>query len=108
MVVTLGGRGACARAGGEYLLQTAFAVEPVDTTGAGDTFCGALTAALGRGEPLRDALRFACAAAALACTRLGAQASIPARSEVDNLLRTAQDNQLQQLRALAAHCGLPT
>ena len=90
------------------LLQTAFAVEPVDTTGAGDTFCGALTAALGRGEPLRDALRFACAAAALACTRLGAQASIPARSEVDNLLRTAQDNQPQQLRALAAHCGLPT
>src|SRR5207249_1986208 len=46
--------------------------------------------------------------AALACTRLGAQASIPARSEVDNLLRTAQDNQPQQLRALAAHCGLPT
>jgi ribokinase len=108
VVVTLGGRGACARAGGEYLLQTAFAVEPVDTTGAGDTFCGALTAALGRNEPLRDALRFACAAAALACTRLGAQASTPARGEVDKLLRTAQDNQPQLLGALAAHCGLPT
>jgi ribokinase len=107
VVVTLGARGACARANGQFMLQAAFAVEPVDTTAAGDTFCGAMTAALGLKATLRDALRFAAAAAALACTRPGAQASIPTGAEVNDFLRSHDGDTPQDLRALAAYCGLP-
>ena len=86
VVVTLGAQGCIARQAGEFLEQAAFPVEAVDTTAAGDTFCGALVAALNNDAPMRDALREASAAAALACTRLGAQASIPQRAEVEALL----------------------
>ena len=86
IVVTLGERGSCARADGETILQDAFAVVPVDTTAAGDTFCGVLVAALARGLGLRDALRHASAAGALACTRPGAQTSIPTHVEVQAFL----------------------
>jgi len=64
----------------------AFRVRPVDTTGAGDAFAGALAAALTEGRPLEDAVRFAAAAAALAVTRPGAQAALPDRQEVDGFL----------------------
>jgi ribokinase len=63
-----------------------FKVEAVDTTAAGDTFNAALAVALAEAQPLPSALRFANAAAALSVTRRGAQASIPARTEVDALL----------------------
>jgi ribokinase len=59
----------------------------VDTTAAGDAFSGALGTALAGGDSLGDALRFASAAAAIACTRRGAQPSLPTRAEVDRLLR---------------------
>ncbi len=55
----------------------ALAVEPVDTTGAGDAFAGVLAGALGRGLALPEALRHASVAAGLACTRIGAQTSQP-------------------------------
>lgn len=86
VVATLGERGCLARQGGQLLHTPAFAVAAVDTTAAGDTFCGALVAALAQGHALPAALRRASAAAALACTRPGAQASIPQRAEVDTLL----------------------
>ena len=86
LIVTLGARGCRARHHGESLALPAFAVEALDTTAAGDTFCGALVAALSEGSALAPALRRASAAAALACTRLGAQASIPSRAEVDAFL----------------------
>ncbi len=86
VIVTLGARGCCARDGDEARMQPGFAVEPLDTTGAGDTFCGVLVAALAADAPLGDAMRRACAASALACTRLGAQIGIPSREEVDALL----------------------
>jgi ribokinase len=86
VVVTLGDRGCCARVHGELILQDGFAVVPVDTTAAGDTFCGVLVAALDRGASVPQALREANAAGALACTRLGAQSSIPARSELQAFL----------------------
>lgn len=63
----------------------AFAVTAVDTTAAGDAFGGALAVALAERADLDDAIRFACAAGALSVTRPGAQASMPARPEVDQL-----------------------
>ena len=88
VVVTLGDRGSCARAGGEMIMQGGFAVMPVDTTAAGDAFCGMLVASLSQGLPLRDALRRANAAGALTCTKPGAQSSIPTRAELQNFLES--------------------
>ena len=106
VVVTLGSRGCCARLGSETFVQCAFAVTPVDTTGAGDTFCGVLTAALGDGAPLATALRQACAAGALACTQAGAQSSIPTRDAVLDLLRNSHENTLEHQASLREFCGL--
>lgn len=89
VVVTLGAAGCCARQHGEIVRQQAFPVSAIDTTAAGDTFCGVLVAALGRGDGLQEALRRASAAAALTCTRVGAAASIPSAAEVDVFLRRA-------------------
>ena len=95
VVVTLGGRGCLARSGQQRLSQAAFAVTPVDTTGAGDTFCGALVAALSRGQVLAEALRQASAAAALACTKMGAQSAIPTVAEVADFLAQHSPNPTQ-------------
>lgn len=89
VIVTLGALGCVARTGATMLHQPGFAVEPLDTTAAGDTFCGALVAAISQGDALAQALRRACAAATLACTRMGAQPSIPLRAEVDAFLDRA-------------------
>ena len=87
VVVTLGAAGALiVRAAGAAVAVPAPAMEVVDTTGAGDTFNGALAVALAESRPIGDALRFANAAAGLSVTRLGAQASIPSRKEVDDFL----------------------
>ena len=114
VIVTLGARGCCARAlrsdgGDEFHLQTAYRVKALDTTAAGDTFCGAFTAALSRGDALPQAIQSASAAAAIACTRLGAQSSIPTKIEVDDFLRAhaAATNAADALRELAAYCGVP-
>ena len=106
VVVTLGGKGCCARAGTQTVVQSAFAITPVDTTGAGDTFCGVLVAALGAGDSLAIALRRASAAGALACTQAGAQSSIPTHAAVQELLRTSQENTPDRQAALRAFCGL--
>lgn len=62
-------------------------VKVVDTTGAGDTFSAALTVSLIHGTAPEEALRFAVTAGALACTRPGAQPSLPRRSEVEALIK---------------------
>ena len=107
VVVTLGAHGCCARQQGQWHLQAAFAVRPVDTTGAGDTFCGSLCAALSQGQDMAQALRYASAAGALACTRLGAQSSIPQAAEVRALLsEQSHTDSAAQLAALRSLCGL--
>jgi ribokinase len=86
IVVTLGEDGAVA-VGEEVVTVPARAVPVVDTTAAGDAFNAGLAVALAERQPLREALGFASAAAALACTKRGAQASLPARADVTRLLR---------------------
>lgn len=86
VVVTLGQRGCMARSGDDFYEQAAFKVDSVDTTGAGDTFCGSLVAALSHGESMEKAMVLASAAAALACTKPGAQSSIPTAAEVQTFL----------------------
>jgi ribokinase len=85
-IVTLGEQGSVACGPGGTQLAPAYRVTAVDTTAAGDAFNGALALALAERRPLQPALRFASAAAALACTRRGAQASLPTREEVETFL----------------------
>jgi ribokinase len=106
VVVTLGQRGCIARQHDDFVLQPAFRISPLDTTAAGDTFCGTLVAHLGRGETLTRALRTASAAAALACTASGAQSSIPTAAAVDNFLQQQPMPDQTQIEALANYCGL--
>jgi ribokinase len=87
VIVTLGAQGAVACTPDGLVRAPALPVEVVDTTAAGDAFNASLALALAEKRPLGDALRFASAAAALACTRRGAQPSLPHRDEVDALLR---------------------
>jgi ribokinase len=87
VIVTLGDLGAVGCDARERVAVRAFPIQAVDTTAAGDAFTAALAVAVGEGRLLSAALGFAAAAAALACTRPGAQPSLPTRSEVDALLR---------------------
>ena len=86
VVVTLGSEGALVKGPESCERVAARRVEAVDTTGAGDTFNGALAVALSEGRPLSEAVRFATAASAIAVTRMGAQSAVPMREEVDALL----------------------
>lgn len=87
VALKLGRRGSMWREGGEPAVRAnAFPVDAVDTTAAGDAFTGALALATARGERPADALRFANAAGAACCTRLGAQPSLPTRAAVERLM----------------------
>ena len=105
VVVTLGHHGCCARTESDLVLQPAFSVTPVDTTGAGDTFCGVLVAALSQGQTLPQAMTLASAAGALACTRLGAQTSIPEHAELLEFVRRQPAPTETQKTALHNFCG---
>lgn len=105
VVTTLGARGACARTSDGWLVQPAWPVDAIDTTAAGDTFCGVLVAARAGGASMPAAMRAACAAAALACTRVGAQTSVPTRDEVERLAASPTDD---RSRDLAVECGIPS
>lgn len=86
VIVTLGGQGVLLAGASSSQHLPAHAVEAVDTTAAGDTFVGALAAALAQGQPQAQAMRFAQAAAAVSVTRAGAQPSIPSLDDVHRLL----------------------
>lgn len=86
-VVTLGETGALACDGRSAQHFPAFPVKAVDTTGAGDAFNAGLAVGLAAGGTLEQAIPLANAAAALACTRTGAQAALPTRLEVEAFLK---------------------
>jgi sulfofructose kinase len=86
VVITLGDRGLIWSKGPTRGRQSAFAVEAVDTTGAGDVFHGAYAVALVEGMTWQATLRFASAAAALCCTRIGARLGIPSRPQLEAFL----------------------
>lgn len=83
VIVTLGTRGALVFDGTDCEIVPACKVQAVDTTAAGDVFNGALVVALAEGRSLTEAARFACKASAISVTRVGAQSSVPYRTEVD-------------------------
>jgi ribokinase len=83
VVITLGKQGAFFKNDHEEYLIPAIKTEVIDTTGAGDTFNGALAVAISEGKSWRDALDFSNKAAAISVSRLGAQSSIPFRKEIE-------------------------
>jgi ribokinase len=87
VVVTLGVRGVFAGNNDGYIKEPAYAVDVVDSTAAGDIFCGSLAVALVEGRNLADSIRFANAAAAISVTRLGAQPSAPHRADIEAFLQ---------------------
>lgn len=82
VIITVGSRGVVAMIDGELTVVPAFKVEAVDTTAAGDTFCGALCTALINGKAMRDAIVFANRASSISVTRAGAQMSMPRLEEM--------------------------
>lgn len=86
VIVSLGEKGSYVATHEFQELVPAFNVKAVDTTAAGDVYCGALATARVEGMELLEAVRFASAAAAISVTRLGAQPSIPHRIEIEQFL----------------------
>lgn len=86
VLITLGAKGVWLSENGRGELISGFKVDATDTTAAGDTFNGALVTGLLEDLPLKSAIKFAHAAAAISVTRFGAQTSIPTREEVDTFL----------------------
>ncbi len=87
VVVTLGSQGALIKENNEYHFVEATKVDAIDTTAAGDTFCGAVCVGLSEGKSILDSVKMAALAAALTVTRMGAQTSIPFRSELVTLTK---------------------
>lgn len=87
VILTLGKQGCMLKNEQEFHVVPAFCVKAIDTTAAGDTFCGALAAGLARHESWEQILQFATAASAICVTRMGAQPSIPTEKEVIDFLR---------------------
>ena len=82
LIITLGAAGVIAAEGGTLHRAKGLKIEPVDTVGAGDTFCGYFAASLDAGLDFDAALRRAAVAGSLACLKAGAQPSIPVAGEV--------------------------
>ena len=88
VLLTMGGQGVLCLGESAVLHFPAFPITPVDTTAAGDAFNGALAVGVAAGGSLEQAIPLASAAAALACTRRGAQDSLPDRGDVERYLQS--------------------
>lgn len=86
VILTLGHRGALLLTDKIEKGVPGFAIEAVDTTAAGDAFCGALATSLAQGSTIEDAVWVANAAGALAVTKLGAEPSLPKKADLDQFL----------------------
>jgi ribokinase len=86
VVITLGRKGLFFKNRSEELWMDAFRVNVIDTTAAGDAFLGAFATSLAENKPIREALKFANGAGALATIKLGAQPSLPVRKDLDIFL----------------------
>jgi ribokinase len=90
VIITLGENGSFIQTPAETFKVPAFRVDAVDTTAAGDVYCGTLAAALTEEKNLHEAVIMASAAAAISVTRMGAQPSAPYRNEIDEFIKNAQ------------------
>lgn len=106
VVVTLGALGCCARVNGQMLIQAAPDIDAIDTTAAGDTFCGVLVAALSQQHGIAMAMKMATAAGALACTQRGAQDSIPSHAQLNAFMQ--KNTQVNPYKAQALRDRLLT
>lgn len=88
VLITLSRDGAIYKDSQRELFQPAFPVIAVDTTGAGDAFCGALVATLAEGGSIEDALRHAAAAGALSVTKEGSSPSLPSKAHISSFLQS--------------------
>lgn len=87
IVLTLGSEGSCYQDETTFAMQEIYKNTVVDTTGAGDTYCGYLLTCLMEGVPVKEALHMATAASSIAVSRQGAAPSIPKREEVEAFLK---------------------
>jgi ribokinase len=87
VIITMGSQGAFICSGKMTRMVPSLKVKALDTTAAGDIFNGALAVALSEGSDVEEAVRFACTAAAVSVTRMGARSSAPFRNEVDRLMK---------------------
>ncbi len=86
VILTLGNRGSLLLNEHDEILIPAFSVNVIDTTAAGDAFCGSLAASLSQGKNIEESVKIANAAGALAVTQLGAEPSLPNKEALDKLL----------------------
>jgi ribokinase len=89
VIVTLGAEGAYVSSDEFTGLVPGNKVDVVDTTAAGDVFCGALSTALCKNSSIEEAIKFANAAGALAVTKLGAQPSVPAQVDIEEFIKNS-------------------
>jgi len=107
-VVTLGANGlAGIDEAGRYFRQSAYKVDVVDTTGAGDVFHGAYIAGRLDGLDAEGACRYAQAAAAVKCTRLGGRAGIPTRGQLAEFMETGNTRFMEHDERAAYYCEPP-
>jgi len=102
--MTLGAHGSLARCDGRFFYAPAYVVSAVDTTGAGDVFHGAFCYAVLEGLPMRDALDFSNAMAALNCTAPGARGGIRGLEEIRALMARAERRSHPDFVARSATC----
>lgn len=86
VILTLGSRGSLLLTEKMEKRIPAYSVDVIDTTAAGDAFCGALAAILSNGSIIEEAIKIANAAGALAVTKLGAEPSLPTKKDIDQLI----------------------
>ncbi len=101
--MTLGAHGALALTEGRFVYSPAFVVNCVDTTGAGDIFHGAFCYAVLNNMPIRDALEFSNAMAALNCTALGARGGVATVEQALALIRRAERRSHRDYESAATH-----